>query len=102
MKLVLGQLPRVDMLANYGLSQYAAVAEAVRLGNIRLLNQALEEHQERFIKDGTYLILEKLRSSVYRTLTKRVHLIQKQREPAKAFQLPLALLQARNPKAPKP
>lgn len=38
---------------------------------------------------GTYLLLEKLKQSVYRRLFKRVALIHRQQEPAKASQVPL-------------
>ena len=93
-KLLLGQLPRASLLARYDLPHYGAVAAAVRRGDVRALSAALEEHAEQFIRAGTYLLLEKLRAGVVRTLFKRVHNVQKQRDPPKAFQVPLPLLQA--------
>jgi hypothetical protein len=42
---------------------------------------------------GTYLLLEKLRQAVYRRLLRRVWLIHAEQEPAKAAQIPLAMLQ---------
>jgi hypothetical protein len=94
-KLLLGQLPRASLLARYGLAHYADIASAVRRGDVRALNGALEAHQEHFIRAGTYLLLEKLKAGVYRTLFKKIHNIQKLREPTKAFQVPIGLFQAR-------
>ena len=45
----------------------------VRTGNVRLLTDALRVHLEHFIRSGTYLLLEKLKAGVYRTLFLRVH-----------------------------
>ena len=94
MKLLLGQLPSASLLARYDLPHYGAVASAVRLGDVAALNAALDAEQARFIRAGTYLLLEKLKAGVYRTLFKRVHVVQKARDPAKAFQVPIALFQA--------
>lgn len=94
-KLLLGQLPRASLLSRYGLAHYADIASAVRRGDVRALNGALEAHQEHFIRAGTYLLLEKLKAGVYRTLFKKIHNIQKLREPTKAFQVPIGLFQAR-------
>ena len=94
-KLLLGQLPSPSLLARFGLSsRYGPVAAAVRSGDARALAGALDAHQEHFIRAGTFLLLEKLRAGVYRTLFKRVHNIQKARDPPKAFQVPIALFEA--------
>jgi hypothetical protein len=42
---------------------------------------------------GTYLLLEKLRYAVYRRLLRVVHAVHAQAAPARAAQIPLALLQ---------
>ena len=91
-KLILGVLPKVFLLEKYGLREYRAVVEAVQSGNVRQLNDALEKSQGEFIRQGTYLILEKLRAVVHRTLFKKVHLIQTEKQPQKANQVPLSLL----------
>jgi hypothetical protein len=98
-KLLLGQLPRAALLRRYALPHYEGVAAAVRSGDVRALNAALDAHQEHFIRAGTYLLLEKLKAGVYRTLFKKIHNIQKLREPAKAFQVPIGLFQARPARA---
>ena len=92
-KLLLGQLPRPELLQRYDLPHYGPVAAAVRSGDVRLLDGALAQHAPLFIRAGTFLLLEKLRNGVFRTLLKRIHNVQKLREPAKAFQLPIALFQ---------
>lgn len=79
------------------MAYYEPIARAVRTGNVRLLNDALEEHQAHFIRSGTYLLLEKLKLGVYRTLFMRVHLLWKKRHPGdmdKPFKLQLQLFQA--------
>lgn len=79
------------------MAYYEPIARAVRTGNVRLLNDALEEYQADFIRSGTYLLLEKLKLGVYRTLFMRVHLLWKRRHPGdmdKPFKLQLQLFQA--------
>lgn len=95
--LLLGRLPRASLLQQHELTQYLGIVEAVRTGNVRLLNNALDEHQDHFIRSGTYLLLEKLKAGVYRTLFMRVHLLWKQKYPGdmdKPFKLGLQLFQA--------
>lgn len=101
-KLLLGQLPSAALLQRHALGHYGPVAAAVRSGDVRSLNEALEAHCELFIRAGTYLLLEKLKAGVYRTLFKRIHNLQKQRDPAKAFQVPVPLFQARRTPARRP
>lgn len=63
--------------------------QAMRTGNIRQLNASLETNQWRFIRAGTYLVLEKLKQPVLRRLLKRTALLHAQAAPDKASQLPL-------------
>eukprot|EP01137_Pigoraptor_chileana_P034980 Opistho-2@28319 len=74
-KLLLGRLPTEALLRKYGLFQFVDIVRAVRTGNLLLLNNALRLHQAFFVQRGIYLILEKLKTIVYRNLFKRVHLI---------------------------
>jgi hypothetical protein len=93
-KLLLGQLPAASLFLEFpALGCYAPLVHAVRCGDIRALDAALEENQEAFIRQGTYLLVEKLRSGVYRTLVKRIAAVQRERDPARASQLPVALFQ---------
>lgn len=61
----------------------------MRTGNIQKLNASLEANQWRFIRAGTYLVLEKLKQPVLRRLLKRVVLIHAEANPDKASQVPL-------------
>ena len=63
--------------------------QAMKEGSVQGLDRCLQEHQIRFIQAGTYLLLEKLKNSVYRRLFRRVALLHKEQEPAKAAQVPL-------------
>ena len=53
------------------------------------LTRCLQENQWRFIQAGVYLLLEKLKQAVQRRLFKRVALIHREQDPAKAFHVPL-------------
>jgi len=93
-RLLSGKLPSRALLERYNLPEYIQMVEALRYGNIRLLNETLEKHQEELIRSGTYLIVEKLKAAVTRTLFKKIHNIYKTlKPPEKAFQLPLSYLQ---------
>lgn len=54
----------------------------------------METQQTVFIKDGTFLLLEKLQASVQRRLLRRVWALHAEAEPAKAAQIPLPWFQA--------
>ena len=66
-----------------------SVLQAMKEGSVEGLDRCLQEHQIRFIQAGTYLLLEKLKNSVYRRLFRKVALLHKEQEPAKAAQVPL-------------
>lgn len=68
-----------------------SVVQAMKEGSAEGLDRCLQEHQIRFIQAGTYLLLEKLKNSVYRRLFRRVALLHKEQEPAKAAQVPLGV-----------
>ena len=65
-------MPKVSFLKKYDLLQFADIAKATGTGNLKLLNQAMEEHEAFFVKCGVYLILEKLKTITYRNLFKKV------------------------------
>jgi hypothetical protein len=93
-KLILGTLPSRKLLEKYELREFVDVVEAMRRGDARTLDAALSDGESTFIKQGTYLILEKLRMSVYRTLFKKVHAIHGETaDAAKANQVSLAKFQ---------
>ena len=52
--------------SRYDLMQFSEVVEAVKAGNLLSLNEALDKNEKFFIKNGIFLILEKLKVITYR------------------------------------
>ncbi|KAL6846620.1 hypothetical protein ACP4OV_024068 [Aristida adscensionis] len=88
-KLSIGVLPKRTLLEKYNLLEYADVVTSLKRGDLRLLRHALDRHEDQFLKSGVYLVLEKLELQVYQRLVKKIHIIQRQKEPAKAHQIKL-------------
>lgn len=88
-KLSIGILPKTDLLKKYNLSEYAEIKESLVRGDVRLLRQALQEHEDQFLRSGVYLVLEKLELQVYQRLVKKIYNIQKLKDPSKAHQIKL-------------
>lgn len=91
-KLSLGILPKSWLLEKYNLLEYMNVIEALKRGDLRLLRHALQEHEDRFLRSGVYLVLEKLELQVYQRLVKKIYIIQKLKDPSKAHQLKLEII----------
>ncbi|KAL9255032.1 Enhanced ethylene response protein 5-like protein [Drosera capensis] len=91
-KLSLGILALDSMLENYNLVEYKDIVRALRQGDLRLLRYALQENEDRFLRSGVYLVLEKLELQVYRRLIKKIHVIQKHKDPSKAHQIKLEVI----------
>ncbi|XP_031489232.1 enhanced ethylene response protein 5 isoform X1 [Nymphaea colorata] len=91
-KLSLGILPKKWLLEKYNLLEYADVIQALRTGDLRLLRNALQKHEDRFLRSGVYLVLEKLELQVYQRLTKKIYIIQKQKDASKAHQVKLEII----------
>jgi len=72
-KLRLGVLPTQALLQQHGLVMFIDIVRALREGNVRLFTQKMEEHASDFIKQGTYLLMMKLKFMVMRNLCKGVH-----------------------------
>uniref|UniRef100_A0A914EKZ6 PCI domain-containing protein 2 homolog n=1 Tax=Acrobeloides nanus TaxID=290746 RepID=A0A914EKZ6_9BILA len=71
-KMFLGHMPTQELLKKYELEQFSDVVSSVKVGNLKKLDEALEEHRNFFIECGIYLMLEKLKIITYRTLFKKV------------------------------
>ena len=56
----------------YGLEEFKPLVEGMRKGDLRTFQDGLIQYQDRFIRQGTYLLLEKCKTVVYRNLFKRV------------------------------
>ncbi|XP_073132363.1 enhanced ethylene response protein 5 [Henckelia pumila] len=91
-KLSIGTLPRDSLLQKFNLNEYSDVVLALRRGDLRLLRHALQEHEDRFLRSGVYLVLEKLELQVYQRLIKKIYIIQKQKDPNKAHQIKLDVI----------
>ena len=74
-KLEQGRLPSLELLKKYHLEEYIPLVTAIRRGDLRLFNETLFQHQDKFIRRGTYLLLEKCKTVCHRNLFKRVFLI---------------------------
>uniref|UniRef100_A0A7S2B8S3 PCI domain-containing protein n=1 Tax=Octactis speculum TaxID=3111310 RepID=A0A7S2B8S3_9STRA len=86
-KLYRGILPSKHLLQKYKFNEFMSLCEAVRCGHLEHFNQALHAYQDVFIRKGTYLVLEKVKTLVYRNLIKRIFLVAGD---AKTKQLKLA------------
>lgn len=91
-KLSIGIIPRDSLLQKFNLNEYSDVVLAIRRGDLRLLRHALQEHEDRFLRSGVYLVLEKLELQVYQRLIKKIYIIQKQKDPNKAHQIKLDVI----------
>ncbi|KAL7591873.1 hypothetical protein Lser_V15G32854 [Lactuca serriola] len=91
-KLSIGILPKRTLLEKYNLIEYSDIVVAMRRGDLRLLRHALEEHEDRFLRSGVYLVLEKLELQVYQRLVKKIYFIQKEKDPSKAHQIKLEVI----------
>ncbi|XP_023757113.1 enhanced ethylene response protein 5 [Lactuca sativa] len=91
-KLSIGILPKRTLLQKYNLIEYSDIVVAMRRGDLRLLRHALEEHEDRFLRSGVYLVLEKLELQVYQRLVKKIYFIQKEKDPSKAHQIKLEVI----------
>lgn len=91
-KLSIGILPKKQLLEKYNLLEYLNIVEALVRGDLRLLRHALMEHEDEFLRSGVYLVLEKLELQVYQRLVKKIYIIQKQKDPAKAHQVKLEVI----------
>jgi len=76
-KMLLGSMPKMSLLKKYDMRAFVDVVQAVKSGNLRLLDEALARNESFFIKCGIYLILEKLKIITMRNLFKKVYLILK-------------------------
>jgi len=70
-----GILPTEIIGTRYGLQSFVDIANAVKVGNIKVFEDLMELHQESFLKLGVYLVLERLKTVAYRCLYKRIYKI---------------------------
>ena len=68
-----GRYPRPQLLQRYGLTVFQPLIRAVRHGNLGEFVSELDRRAELWIAKGVYLLLEKLKVSVYRNLFRLVY-----------------------------
>lgn len=82
-KLMRGKLPQKNLLEKYGLSEYGPLADAVRQGDMRLFRECLVRNEWLFRRRGLFILLERLKLLVYRTLFRRtLHFVRRPGGPA--------------------
>ena len=72
-RLVLGVYAAPALLRKYDLPHFVPLCRAVDRGDIRLFERQLDEHQHLFIKQGSYLLVERAKTIAYRNFFRRVH-----------------------------
>jgi hypothetical protein len=60
------------VLNKYQLDEFKPLIEGIRKGDLRTFQDGLVKYQGRFIRQGTYLLLEKCKTVCYRNLFKRI------------------------------
>lgn len=74
-KMLLGYMPKRDVLEKYAVLQFHELACALKEGNVQKFDEVIQRHESFFIECGIYLIVEKLKTIAYRNLFKRVNCI---------------------------
>ncbi|XP_043795736.1 PCI domain-containing protein 2 isoform X1 [Apis laboriosa] len=74
-KMLLGYMPKHNLLKKYNLMEFGELMEAVKKGDLCNLEKVMEKHESFFIGAGIYLIVEKLKIIAYRNLFKKVYLV---------------------------
>lgn len=71
-KMLLGYMPKKEVLEKYDVLQFHELACALKEGNVQKFDEVIQRHETFFIECGIYLIVEKLKTFVYRNLFKKV------------------------------
>mmetsp|Transcript_5687 Transcript_5687/g.7999 ORF Transcript_5687/g.7999 Transcript_5687/m.7999 type:complete len:400 (-) Transcript_5687:63-1262(-) len=75
-KLLRGRLPTIKLLEKYELVEFIPFVKSLRQGDLRTFSETLLANQDKFIRNGTYLLLEKCKTVCHRNLFKRIFMIQ--------------------------
>jgi len=71
-KMLLGKLPRTELLMQNNLREFRPVVHAIKTGNLGLMEDAMAKHEFFFVRTGIYLLVEKLKLIVIRQLFRSV------------------------------
>ena len=89
-RMLLGRMPSDELLRMHGMDNtFGPVKRACVTGDLRAFNDVMEATTVSHIQLGTFLLMERLRQFVLRTLLKRVHLVTQPTLPPTNFQLDL-------------
>lgn len=77
-EMCLGVMPSKLVGSIYGLHAYVAIANAAVLGDIKSFEEIMQANQVSLIRLGVYLVLEQVKTIVYRSLLKRVYTLTSQ------------------------
>ena len=88
-----GRMPTAALGQQYDIPALVELGNATIEGNLRRFNEIFDANRPTFIRLGIYLVVEQVRSIVYRNLFKRCfHIINDTRIPIPAFQQAAAWL----------
>lgn len=95
-KMLLGLMPAKRLLEKYNLMEFWQLVSAVKEGNLRGIDEVMNEHDSFFKNAGIYLIVEKLKIIARRNLFRKVCLNERQiqEDPTKAHQIDIKKFQA--------
>lgn len=71
-KILTGSLPSDATLSRYKMFWFEGVVRGIRSGDLRLFVEAMENHEEFFIRKALFLAVEKMRPLVYRSLLRQI------------------------------
>ena len=71
-----GKFPSAKLLKKYNLTQYMEIVPALMHGDIQNFEQNMKIHQSFFLKRGIFLLLEKLKTTLYRNLIFKIYNIK--------------------------
>mmetsp|Transcript_23238 Transcript_23238/g.77126 ORF Transcript_23238/g.77126 Transcript_23238/m.77126 type:complete len:417 (+) Transcript_23238:33-1283(+) len=89
-RLALGVFASEALLRKYGLDYFVPLCRAVHRGDLNAFEEQLATHQQRFIRHGSYLLVERSKLIVYRNFFRRVALLH----PDKSTKLDIKRFQA--------
>lgn len=83
-KLWRGKFPTPQLLSKYKLPELETLMTYLKQGNVGAYSSQLTAYQDKFIQQGTFIMMEMLKLLAYRNLFKRTHFV------LDSFQVPLS------------
>eukprot|EP00316_Scyphosphaera_apsteinii_P012163 CAMPEP_0119340748 /NCGR_PEP_ID=MMETSP1333-20130426/100964_1 /TAXON_ID=418940 /ORGANISM="Scyphosphaera apsteinii, Strain RCC1455" /LENGTH=419 /DNA_ID=CAMNT_0007352563 /DNA_START=20 /DNA_END=1279 /DNA_ORIENTATION=- len=78
-RMALGVFAASRLLKKYNLEYWAPICKAVHKGDIAAFEGELSQHQQLFIRHGSYLLVERSKMIAYRNFFRRVHDLQREK-----------------------